>query len=90
VREEAGLTIDAAAVRHVRTVSTPDGGSVLIFGVAPRLDALPDWEPNDEVLERLVVAEPCELAFSLHTEVLRDWFRGSLGAPPVAPPPDGR
>jgi hypothetical protein len=47
---------------------------VLIFGEAAALDALPAWEPNGEVSERLVVEAPCELAFPLHTAVLRDWF----------------
>jgi len=74
VREEAGVEIDPASIRHLRTVSTPDGGSVLIFGEAAALDGLPEWEPNSEVSERLVVHEPCELAFSLHSDVLRAWF----------------
>jgi ADP-ribose pyrophosphatase YjhB (NUDIX family) len=79
VREEAGIEVDAAQIRHLRTVSPPDGGSVLIFGAAPPLAALPDWTPNPEVLERLVVDAPCELGFSLHTEVLRAWFAGERG-----------
>ncbi len=76
VREEAGVEIDPEGIRHLRTVSTPDGGSVLIFGEAAALDALPAWEANSEVSERLVVEAPCELAFSLHTDVLRAWFGG--------------
>ena len=80
LREEAGIELDAAALRHLRTVSTPDGGSVLIFGAAPALAELPAWEANHEVSERVVVTAPCELAFSLHTDVLRDWFGGKQGS----------
>lgn len=78
LREEAGLTIEAGAIRHARTVSTPDGASVLVFGVAPPVSDLGAWSPNGEVLERLVVTEPIELGFGLHTEVLRAWFAGGL------------
>jgi ADP-ribose pyrophosphatase YjhB (NUDIX family) len=78
VREEAGLTIDPAGVRHLRTVSPPDGSVVLIFGVAPPVRDLGAWEPNAEVLERLVVNEPVDLAFPTHTDVLRAWFAGEL------------
>jgi ADP-ribose pyrophosphatase YjhB (NUDIX family) len=74
VREEAGVEIDAAGVRHLRTVSPPDGGTVLVFGEAAPLDELPAWQANAEVSERLVVREPTELAFTLHTDVLRAWF----------------
>jgi ADP-ribose pyrophosphatase YjhB (NUDIX family) len=80
VREEAGLALDAAEVRHGRTVSAPDGSVVLVFGVHRPVEAasLGGWEPNSEVLERLVVREPVELAFPLHTDVLRAWFSGEL------------
>jgi ADP-ribose pyrophosphatase YjhB (NUDIX family) len=78
LREEAGLTIDPAGIRHARTVSPPDGSVVLIFGVAPGIDDLGEWSPNAECLERLVVTEPVDLAFPTHTEVLRSWFAGEL------------
>ena len=80
VREEAGVVIDAAGVRHARTVSPPDGRVVLIFGVAPPLTSgdLRTWEPNPEVIERLLVHEPVDLAFPTHTDVLRAWFAGEL------------
>jgi ADP-ribose pyrophosphatase YjhB (NUDIX family) len=76
LREEAGIELDAATIRHHSTVSTPDGGSVLIFGVAPALAELPAWNANHEVTERLIVREPIELGFPLHTAVLQAWFDG--------------
>lgn len=78
VREEAGLVIDPAGIRHARTISPPDGSVVLIFGVAQPISDLGDWSPNAEVLERLVVDAPVDLAFPTHTEVLRSWFAGDL------------
>lgn len=78
VWEEAGVEIDPATIRHARTVSPPDGSVVLIFGVAPAVRDLGAWAPNSEVLERLVVTEPVDLAFPTHTEVLRSWFAGEL------------
>lgn len=79
LREEAGLVIDPATVRHARTVSPPDGTRVLIFGVAAPLAELAPWQPNDEVGERVVCQGPTELVFPLHTDVLRAWFAGELG-----------
>jgi ADP-ribose pyrophosphatase YjhB (NUDIX family) len=78
LREEAGLVIDPARIRHARTVSPPDGSVVLVFGVAPPVRDLGAWEPNREVLERLVVNAPVDLAFPTHTDVLRGWFAGEL------------
>lgn len=78
LREEAGLAIDPAGVRHARTISPPDGTSVLIFGVAAPVATLGAWAPNGEVLERQVVTAPTELAFPIHTDVLRAWFAGEL------------
>jgi len=81
LREEAGLTIDPGGVRHARTISTPDGNSVLIFGVAAPIADLgaPDaWSPNAETQAREVVHAPTELAFPMHTDVLRAWFAGEL------------
>jgi ADP-ribose pyrophosphatase YjhB (NUDIX family) len=79
VREEAGIAIDVAGVRHLRTVSPPDGGVVLVFGAAAPIDGIGDgWQPNPEVIERLVVTAAVELAFPTHTDVLRAWFAGEL------------
>lgn len=84
LREEAGLVVDPGGVRHARTVSSPDGTRVLIFGVSAPVAELPPWtpgEPNHEIDERLVTHAPIELVFPLHTDVLRAWFAGKLGPP---------
>lgn len=78
-REEAGLVLDAGAVRLARTISPPEGTVVLIFGVAQPVGGLGEWQANSEVTERLVVRAPVELAFPAHSEILRAWFAGELG-----------
>jgi ADP-ribose pyrophosphatase YjhB (NUDIX family) len=75
--EETGLRVGAAEVEPFDILSPPDGeGLVLLFGLArPRRAAdLPPFTPNEEVTELAVVRAPTELAFPLHTEVLRRFF----------------
>jgi ADP-ribose pyrophosphatase YjhB (NUDIX family) len=78
VFEETGLRIEASEVKLFQAHSTPDGALVLLFGAVekrrPR-SAIPAFVPNDEVTELTVLDAPCELAFDLHTKVLRDWFK---------------
>jgi len=78
VREECGLAI--GGVRLARVLSPSDGALMLLFCVADRMTEaeLGPWEPNPETLERLVLREPAELAFPLHTEILAAYFAGTL------------
>jgi ADP-ribose pyrophosphatase YjhB (NUDIX family) len=73
--EETGIQIDAGEIADFRVLSAPDG-TVLIFGLArPRkLADLPAFQGTDETSERVVCDKPMELAFSLHTQVMRDFF----------------
>jgi ADP-ribose pyrophosphatase YjhB (NUDIX family) len=77
LREEAQVEVDPEAIRELRVLSAPDG-TLLVFGVAPPIasEALPAFTPNPETMERLVVRAPVELGFSLHSQVLREWFAG--------------
>jgi ADP-ribose pyrophosphatase YjhB (NUDIX family) len=78
--EEAGVSVDPADVVHLRTASAPDG-TLLVFGACARPltpAQLPAFVPSAETAERLVVPGPVELAFSLHTEVLRAYFAGRV------------
>lgn len=74
--EEIGVAVDPAAVEHVRTASAADG-TLLVFGVARPVaaDDLPPFASNDEAAERVVAREPIDLAFDLHTQVLREHFQ---------------
>ncbi|MCX6046047.1 MAG: NUDIX domain-containing protein [Chloroflexi bacterium] len=73
--EEAGITVDPQTIHEFRVRSAPDG-TVLIFGLAPKRHAadLPPFVPTSEASERVILAEPAELAFSLHTEVVQAFF----------------
>jgi ADP-ribose pyrophosphatase YjhB (NUDIX family) len=75
--EEVGLTIDPATLRLFDVQSSGRGdGILLIFGLAPPLPpaALPTFTPNDEVSEVVLLREPQELAFPLHTWAMREYF----------------
>ncbi len=77
VEEELGLSIDARSITVHTVLSAPDG-TVLIMGLTPEinLNEAPEFVPNDETMERLVIepAEDLELAFPLHTEAVKLYF----------------
>ncbi len=76
VFEETGVQLDAADITLLGTESTPNGASILIFGVAPQQPraVLDQFQANDETAEIVIVSTPIDLAFPLHTAALRRWF----------------
>lgn len=82
LREETGITIadPEAAISLFDVHSAPDG-TLLVFGVAGAIAAseLGAFVPTNETSECVVVREPVDLAFPLHTRVLRDWFARRAG-----------
>ncbi len=78
LREETGVVVDASDVRLFDVHSAPDG-TLLVFGRGPnvRRQALPRLSRNKEVSEWVVVDAPLELAFSLHTRVVAEFFHRS-------------
>lgn len=80
--EEAGVIVDPATLVPFWFTSTaPRPDRVLLFSVAPPLDAgaLPPFRPGLEASERAVIFGPDGLeeifAFPLHIEAARRWFR---------------
>lgn len=75
VLEETGITLAADSVEDFRVLSAPDG-TVLVFGLAPEIPAqsLSVFTPCDEATELVVLKEPGELAFPLHTRVANEFF----------------
>jgi ADP-ribose pyrophosphatase YjhB (NUDIX family) len=71
--EEAGLEQDPAGVRLYDTLSAPDG-TLLVFGLLPAVEDLPDAAANDETLGVEVLESPRQLGFALHTQVVRRYF----------------
>lgn len=74
--EEAGVAVDPDELRPLHFVSTPDGGTVLLFASAPMIDVedMPPFVPNEEASERKVIFEREPLAFPLHDEVALEYF----------------
>lgn len=78
--EEAGIRLSENTIREFR-VRSADGGLILIFGLADPIDEeqLPPFSQNAEVSERVILSEPTELAFPLHSQAVQDYF---LNRPP--------
>jgi len=74
--EETGFEIAAEEIDDFRVLSAPDG-TVLIFGSAkPRTFAqLPQFIASEETSEFVILNAPEELAFSLHTQVVEEYFK---------------
>ena len=79
--EETGIIIRPADVREFRVKSAPGGTTLLVFGIAPtmRSQDLPEFVPNEETQEVCVINAPQELAFSTHTEALREFLASRAG-----------
>jgi len=79
VLEEAGIVIDAQRLTPFRVYSAPDG-TLLIFGLAPPwTGSLPPFLPGPESSERLVIGQPMEMAFTLHSRVVAEYFQEFAG-----------
>lgn len=76
--EETGIHLDPDTLAPFRVYSAPDG-TLLVFGLAPpwEADGLPPFTPTAECSERLILTEPADLAFSLHTRVVAEYFAGA-------------
>lgn len=76
--EETGLNIDSKNFTTYEVLSAVEAKVVLIFGYANvelTVEQLPKFSITNETSERLVLYEPQELAFPLHTEVMLRFFQ---------------
>ena len=75
--EETGVIIQPEDLREFRVKSAPNGVTLLIFSIALSMRScdLPPFTPNEETQEVCVLHTPQELAFSTHTETLREYFQ---------------
>jgi ADP-ribose pyrophosphatase YjhB (NUDIX family) len=79
VLEETGLVLKAEQITLLDVHSAPPGprsSNLLIFGLHPEIPAetLPVFEPTDETEELCVLFEAVELAFPLHSLMLKRFF----------------
>ena len=75
--EETGLRIEPDEITVFDILSPPPSeGLVLLFGLARQRSGaeLTGFTPNEEVKELTVIHGPTELAFSLHTQAVRQYF----------------
>jgi ADP-ribose pyrophosphatase YjhB (NUDIX family) len=75
LREETNIEVPAEEVALFR-VHTSMAGYVLVFGLALQRKErdLPEFIPNPEVLERVIIHAPEPLAFGSHTKAIEEFF----------------
>lgn len=74
VLEETGVRIDAEALRILTVETTPDRRQNLLFCQSPPADHQGAFTHDAEVSEVLVIHEPVETAFPLHTRMVWRFF----------------
>ena len=74
VREETGVLIEPAALSVVSVETTPDRRQNLMFCRSPPVEHTGPFSHDLEVLDVLVVQEPVETAFALHTRQVAAFF----------------
>lgn len=72
--EEAGIEIEPYSLQILDVRS--GANVILIFGLAPPVahEQLPAFTSTEEILDRVIISRPIELAFPLHTEALLSYF----------------
>src|SRR3954467_14900296 len=75
LREETTIEADPTQVKLFDVHSAPSG-TLLVFGILPprHVSELPPSVATDESTGFEIVRTPVELAFSTHTQVLKDYF----------------
>jgi ADP-ribose pyrophosphatase YjhB (NUDIX family) len=74
VLEETGVVLDASMLRVVTIETTPDRRQNLLFCQSSPVEHAGEFIHDAEVSEVLVVREPVETAFPLHTAMVRAFF----------------
>ena len=74
--EETGIVVSPSSIREFGVGNGADG-VIVIFGLTSPISpaCIPPFEANEEATERVIIAEAMDLAFPLHTEIVRSFFR---------------
>jgi ADP-ribose pyrophosphatase YjhB (NUDIX family) len=75
VMEETSVVIAPEVLRAVTVETTPDRRQNLLFCQSPPVEHEGAFLHDAEVSEVLVVYEPVETAFPLHTRMVREFFQ---------------
>jgi ADP-ribose pyrophosphatase YjhB (NUDIX family) len=78
VMEETGVVIVPETLRVVEVETTPDRRQNLLFCQCPPVEHDGPFVHDAEVSEALVIQEPVETAFPLHTRRVREFFEHTL------------
>jgi ADP-ribose pyrophosphatase YjhB (NUDIX family) len=78
VLEETGVMVAPETLRVVAVETTPDRRQNLLFCESPAVEHEGDFVHDEEVSEVLVIQEPIETAFPLHTRMVREFFQQVL------------
>ncbi|WP_052002967.1 NUDIX domain-containing protein [Microvirga sp. BSC39] len=78
VLEETGVLIVPDALRVVEVETTPDRRQNLLFCKSPPVEHEGSFTHDAEVSEVLVIHEPVETAFPLHTRMVEAFFQQVL------------
>ena len=74
VREETGVVIEPESFRIITVETTPDRRQNLLFCQSPSIAHAGGFVHDAEVSEVLVIHEPVETAFMLHTRMVQAYF----------------
>jgi hypothetical protein len=77
VLEETSVAILPEALRVVTVETTPYRRQNLLLCQSPPVEHQGAFSHDGEISEVLVIYEPVETAFSLHTRVVREFFENS-------------
>ncbi len=93
LREETGITIDPSELALFQVASTPDLSKVILFAESKRVRRSADLpafaDSTNESSERVVLDPGAKLAFGLHDDAARAWFRRKEGRTYQNPQPVG-
>ena len=84
VREETGVVIELESLRVLTVETTPDRRQNLLFCQSAPVEHVGGFVHDAEVSEVLVIREPVETAFALHTRMVRTFFAALNTDPPLA------
>lgn len=73
--EETGIIVNPSEIIEFGARNGTDG-VIVIFGLAPAISpaCMPPFQANEEATERVVIFDVIDLAFPLHTEIVRSFF----------------
>ena len=78
VLEETGIVVSPEALRVVAVETTPDRRQNLLFCQSPPVEREGEFVHDAEVSEVLVIHEPIETAFLLHTGMVKRFYERAL------------